>query len=291
MNLDWLQSFTQAAKQKSFSKAASVNNISQPALSKQIQNLESSLNVRLFHRTPTGITLTEAGQYFYNRIVPIMTELTVIRSDLQTFCRSTPVAIGSLPSLATYYLPLRMKGFKFMDRSVSLMLQNTSSELLHSLREGRLDAVFIETEHTLDSLWRYELFKEPYYALFSLDHKYRSKNSVKLRELCEEPFITHQAPCDLRNHIIHQIELIGYKPNIVSEVTFGDFIYGSVASGIGITIIPELLAKNINHPNLFSLPIVDFGRKRTISLITRDKNLGSTLYQYIKRPDQTDHTF
>ncbi len=82
MNLDWLQSFAEAAKQKSFSKAANVNNISQPALSKHIQNLENNLDVRLFHRTPTGITLTEAGQYFYNRIIPVITELTTIRTDL-----------------------------------------------------------------------------------------------------------------------------------------------------------------------------------------------------------------
>lgn len=286
MNLDWLQSFAEAAKQKSFSKAANVNNISQPALSKHIQNLENNLDVRLFHRTPTGITLTEAGQYFYNRIIPVITELTTIRTDLQQFCRSNPIAIGSLPSLATYYLPLRMKDFQFMNRPVSLMLQNTSSELLQSLQEERLDAVFVETEYTDDgSLWSYELFTEPYYALFPIDHKYKSKDSVELGELYKEPLITHQAPCDTRNHIVYQMELEGYKPNIISEVAFGDFIYGAVAAGMGITIVPELLAKNIRHLNLFALPIVNFGRIRTISLVSKNKRLGSMLYQYIKRVD------
>lgn len=285
MNLDWLQSFTEAAKQKSFSKAAKVKNLSQPALSKHIQNLENNLGVRLFHRTPTGITLTEAGEHFYNRIMPVTAELTVISEELQRFCRSNPIAIGSLPSVATYYLPLRMKDFKFMNRPVSLMLQNTSSELLQSLQEERLDAVFIETDYTDKSLWSCELFTESYYALFPLDHKYKSNDTVQLTELCEEPLITHQAPCDTRSHIVSRMELIGYKPNIVSEVAFGDFIYGSVAAGMGITIVPELLAKNINHLDLFALPIVDFGRKRTISLVSQNKRLGSVLYQFIKRID------
>lgn len=285
MNLDWLQSFTEAAKQKSFSKAASINNISQPALSKHIKNLEINLNVRLFHRTPTGITLTEAGELFYNRIMPIIAELTLIRTDLQAFCRNNPIVIGSLPSIATYYLPLRIKDFKFMERPVSLMLQNTSHELLQSLKEERLDAVFIEAEHIDESLWSSELFTEHYYALFPLDHEYKSKNNVKLIELCGEPLITHQAPCDVRSHIVRQMELIGYQPNIVSEVSFGDFIYGSVATGTGITIIPELLAKNINHLNVFSLPIVDFGRTRTISLVSKNEKLGPILYQYIKNTD------
>ncbi len=283
MNLDWLQSFAEAAKQKSFSKAANVNNISQPALSKHIQNLENNLNVRLFHRTPTGIRLTEAGEHFYNKIIPVITELTTIRADLQQFCRSNPVAIGSLPSLATYYLPLRMKDFRFMDRSSSLIPQNTSSELLQSLQEERLDAVFIETEYIDESLWSRELFTEPYYALFPTDHKYKLKDTIELEELYKEPLITHQAPCDTRSHIIHQIELAGYKPNIINEVAFGDFIYGAVAAGTGITIVPELLAKNIKHLNLIALPITDFGRTRTISLVSKNKRLGSTLHQYIKR--------
>lgn len=283
INLEWLQSFAKAVKYKSFSKAANATNISQPALSKQIQNLENDLGVRLFYRTPTGITLTEAGEHFYRRIIPVLTEITAIRTDLQQFCHSKPIAIGSLPSLATYYLPLRMKDFQFGDRSVSLMLQNTSSELLQSLQEGRLDAVFIENEYTDDeSLWSYELFTEPYYALFPIDHKYKSKDSIELDELYKEPLITHQAPCDTRNHIIQQMESAGYKPNIVSEVAFGDFVYGAVAAGMGTTIVPELLSKNISHLNLFALPIADFGRKRTISLVTKNKRLGSMLYKYIK---------
>lgn len=282
MNLDWLQSFSEAAKQKSFSKAANVNNISQPALSKHIQNLENNLDVRLFHRTPTGITLTEAGEHFYNRIIPVIAELTTIRTDLQAFDRCKPIAIGSLPSIATYYLPLRIQNFEFMDRPVSLMLQNTSGELLQSIQEERLDAVFIETDYIDESMWSCELFTEPYYALFPLNHKYKSKDTVELSELCEEPLITHQSPCDTRNHIVYQMELAGYKPNIISEVAFGDFIYGAVAAGMGITIVPELLAKNIHHLNLFALPIVNFGRKRTISLVSQNKILGSMLHQYIK---------
>src|SRR5699024_5653823 len=166
------------------------------------------LDVRLFHRTPTGITLTEAGEHFYNRIIPIITELTTIRTELQHFCKSKPLVIGSLPSLATYYLPLRMKDFHFMDRPVSIMLQNTSSELLQSLHEGRLDAVFVETEYIDNkSLWSYDLFTEPYYALVSADHKYKCKDTVHLIELCEQPLITHQSPCDTRSHIISQMKL------------------------------------------------------------------------------------
>lgn len=282
MNTEWLQSFAEAAKQKSFSKAAKANNLSQPALSKHIRNLENNLDIMLFHRTSAGIELTDAGECFYTRITPVIAELTAIRQELQQFRLINPIAVGGLPSLATYYLPSKFKELRLLlDRPLTLMIQNTSSELLQSLQEGRLDAVFVEALNTGESLWSCELFTEPYYAVFPLDHRFKSKKAVGLAELCEEPLIAHQAPCDTRKHIIEQMESLGYKPNIICEVAFGDFIFGAVTAGMGITIVPELMAKNIGHLELFALPIDNFGRKRTVSLVTRSKKLGSKLYQLI----------
>ncbi|MBB2478865.1 LysR family transcriptional regulator [Bacillus sp. APMAM] len=283
MNLEWLQSFAEAAKQKSFSKAAKENNISQPALSKHIRNLEDDLEVVLFHRTSAGIELTEAGERFHIRILPVIAELTTIRQELRQFCRTTPIAIGSLPSLATYYLPSRIKGHRLLDRPMTLMLQNTSKELVQSLQEGRLDAAFVDTSYRNESLWNCELFMESYYVVFPLDHRFQLKKSVDLAELCEEQLIVHQAPCDSRNHIISQMELLGLKPNIIREVAFGDFIYGYVMGGMGITIVPELVAKNIGHLKLSSLPIVNF--KRSISLAAKNSKIGSLLYEFMTAVD------
>ncbi|MFE0505975.1 LysR family transcriptional regulator [Peribacillus butanolivorans] len=283
MNTEWLQSFSEAVKQKSLSKAAKSTNISQPALSKHIRNLENDLNVVLFHRTSTGIELTEAGKRFHNRIIPVIAELNAVRQELRQFYRTTPLAIGSLSSLATYYLPSRIKGIQFLDRPMTLMIQNTSEELVQSLQEGRLDAVFLDTLYTKDSLWSCELFKESYYAVFPLGHRFQSRKTVDLAELCEEPLIVHQAPCDTRKRIIEQMDTLGKKPNIISEVAFGDFIFGAVASGMGITIAPEMMAKHIGHQQLFALPITNFGKKRSISLATQNTKLGQHLYQSLSK--------
>ncbi len=276
MQIAWLQSFVEAAKKKSLTKAASTSNISQPALSKHINNLESYFNVKLFHRTTTGIELTEAGEHLYTRILPVIAEITAVRQELRQFHRTAPIVIGSLPSLATYYLPPRIKG-RLSDQSIKLMIQNTSEELVQSLQEGRLDAILVDTLSIKDSLCNYELFIEPYYAVFPLDHPFRSRNTVELSELCKEPLIVHQAPCDTRKHIIEQMELLGHKPNIVSEVAFGDFIFGAVSAGMGITITPKLMAKNIGHQQVFGLPITNFGKKRSISLATKNSKLGLKL--------------
>ncbi|MGE8205496.1 LysR family transcriptional regulator [Heyndrickxia sp. NPDC080065] len=275
MNIEWLNSFVEAARFKSFSKASKAINLSQPALSKHIRNLENELDVTLFFRTSTGIELTEAGERFYSRIVPVISEFTAIRQELRQFCHNHPIAIGSLPSIATYYLPSKTQALQELNRPHTLMIQNTSGELIDSLLEGRLEAVFVDTQYTEETLWSSELFTESYYAVFPINHRFRSKKAVKLEELCEESLIVHQAPCDSRKHIISQMELLGHKPNIINEVAFGDFIYGYVMSGMGITIVPEIVAKNISHLQLSCLPIIDF--MRSISLTTKSSKLGVQL--------------
>ncbi|WP_338752714.1 LysR family transcriptional regulator [Bacillus sp. FJAT-52991] len=283
MNTEWLQSFVDAANQKSLSKAANLNNISQPALSKHIRHLENDLDVILFHRTSKGIELTEAGERFYARIKPVMAELNAIRQELRTFFQDHPIAIGSLPSLATYYLPSRIKGFNFLGRPINLMIQNTSEELVRSLQEGRLDAAFIDSMYTKSSLWSCELFTEPYCAVVPLGHPFQSKKAVELADLCKEPLIVHQAPCDTRKRIIHQMESLGCKPNIVSEVAFGDFVFGAVSAGMGITISPEMMVKHVSHQQIFTLPITNFGEKRSISLVTQTREIGLKLSRFLSK--------
>lgn len=278
VNTEWLKSFTEAANLRSFSKASRATNISQPALSKHIQHLENDLGVSLFYRTPTGIELTEAGQRFYTRIRPVLDELTSIRQELRQFTQNNPIAIGSLPSIATFYLPPRIKTLQ--EQSYSLLIQNTSSELIKSLIEGRLDAGFVDKKYIERTLWSNDLFTESYYAVFPMSHPFQSTKSVKLMDLCGEPLIVHQGPCDSRSHIISNLESLGQKPNIIREVSFGDFIYGYVMAGLGITIVPQLVAQNLSHLELFTLPIEDLNR--TISLVTNSRNHGFQLFKIFR---------
>ncbi|MFB6366664.1 LysR family transcriptional regulator [Paenibacillus elgii] len=280
MNTEWLNSFVEAAKLKSFSKASKELNLSQPALSKHIRNLEHDLDVTLFYRTSGGIELTEAGERFYTRIVPVISDLASIRRELRQYRQTDHLALGSLPSLATYYLPSRIKA---LQRPHTLMIQNTSGDLLQSLKEGRLDSVLVDALYTDDSVWHCELFTESYYAVFSADHRFHSKTTVTLADLCGEPLIVHQAPCDTRSHIYWQMEALGHHPHIVNEVSFGDFIFGYVMAGMGFAIVPEIVAKNIGHLNLFALPIVDF--KRSVSLAAKSGKLGTHLSGFLLSAD------
>src|SRR5699024_255689 len=142
-------------------------------------------------------------------IKPILFELETINEDLQQFQHNKPLVIGSLPSLAKYYLSPKINSSELLNRPLRLMVQDTSEELLQSLQEGRLDAILVDTEYSGKHLRKFKLFSESYYAILPLNHKFKDKKSLRLEELYKEPLIIHQSPCDTREHIFKQIEFLG----------------------------------------------------------------------------------
>ncbi|EIT84365.1 LysR family transcriptional regulator [Fictibacillus macauensis ZFHKF-1] len=279
MNLDWIQSFIQVANAKGIAKAAKATNMTQPAVSKHIKNLENVLGTTLLYRNTSGVTLTPAGEHFYKQIAPIMDNFSRVFQEIQQFSTKQLITIGSLSSLASYYLPEQLNGLHLLNQPFSLHIENTSHNLLKMLKAGKLDAVFVDTTYK-GECWSLELFQEPYFVVFPPQHRFHLKREISLLDLHNEPLITHQPPCDTRSHILKQMNEKNLTPNIVSEVAFNDFILGWVKAGMGITIVPELVAKNISHHELFALPIVDFGRERVVSLVTKTTQLGKQLYPH-----------
>lgn len=279
MNNDWLHSFIDVAEHKSLSKAAEKRNLSQPAISKQIHNLETSLGVLLFQRSSTGVELTEAGKFFLKRITPVLSELTIIQHELQQFQDSPNIKIGALPSLASYYLPFRLKDLHLNQRPIQITIEHASANLVHSVKTGELDAALVESHYVQEPLISYKLFTESYYAIFPLTHSFHGRSSVTIADIHKEPLVIHPDQCSTRQYIAKHFQHLGYEMNIVAEVAFEQYILGSVAAGTGITILPELVAKYIGHLPLFALPITDFESTRTICLATRSAKIGHQLYE------------
>ncbi|MFD1290562.1 hypothetical protein ACFQ5B_12260 [Laceyella putida] len=87
-----------------------------------------------------------------------------------------------------------MKGLRFLNRPMTLMIQNTSEDLIQSLQEGRLDAVFVDSLYVGEALWSCKLFTESYYAVFPLHHRYRSRKKVKLAENFVKSHLSSSSP-------------------------------------------------------------------------------------------------
>lgn len=265
MNLEWLKSYIVIVEEKSITKAAERLNISQPALSKQLKALESEYNVLLLNRTTKGIEVTKAGFHLFNQAKSLIQQSNLIKSELQEMNEANKMTIGCLPSIATSYLP------KFHLENHCVFIQNHSEALINSLKSNQVHVSLIDNYFYDGSLVKKDLFSENYIAL--IPKKYNLGNLKMITwELIEKyPLILHSSPCDTYSKIKSYAYDNNIQLNITKYVPFGDFLYGYVLSGDGITIVPQLISQNLRHLDIDFVPVENL--ELTISAVAKTNKI------------------
>ena len=287
MNIEYIRSFLETARWNSISKASEKLHLTHPALSKQLRAMEAYYGAALFHRSNAGVELTEAGKHLLERLQPLYQELSAIRSEMGQWNQQSirHLTLGTLPTLASGYMPERVYAMEAAQLQLDLRVMNTSSELYSRLQSGELDAIVCERlPDGASSTWEHTLFSEPYVAIVYKEHPFSQRTSVSLAELSKEPFILHTLECRIRQTLTERMEQAGFGLSVKTEVGFNEFILGYVATGAGITVLPEMAARNLASASLAAVPIADEGMVRVIALTTTrtaaDK--GRLLAAYLK---------
>jgi DNA-binding transcriptional LysR family regulator len=281
MNTLWIRAFLEASEHKSFSKAGDKLNLTQPALSKQIRNLEQWLGVELFRRSALGVELTEEGILFRERIRPVLSEIESIRNDFMHMRQISTIRLGTLPSLAAHYLPPKVTEMKRRGIHAEMSVLNSTDEIIARLQNGALDAGLGQKSEACPKTYRIaDLFEEPFYAIVPKPHRLYRNQSVAFADLKEEPLVVYPHSCDVRAAIADVYGQNGWIPNIALEVPFGDSIPGFVAAGAGISILPEMMAKHLHHASLKAIPIEQPGMTRTICLMAPRQATGKRLLRF-----------
>jgi DNA-binding transcriptional LysR family regulator len=281
MHIEWFKAFLETSRHNSLSKTSEKLNITQPALSKQIRNLEKWLGVELFKRTALGVELTEEGLLLHQRIQPILSEIESIRNELMNLHQISSIRLGTLPSLATYYLPQRLIELTRHGIHADMKVFNSTSEIIALLQNGTLDVGIVQKSESFPkTYWIADLFLEPFYAIIPERHRLYHRHSVTLADLKDEALIVYPNQCDVRSMIMQAYQMNGWDPNFSVEVSFGESIPGFVAAGAGISILPEIIAKHLSHSSLKAIPIDQFGKTRMISMVTPSRFMGKRLKRF-----------
>jgi LysR family transcriptional regulator, transcription activator of glutamate synthase operon len=280
VNIDFIEGFLESVHLKSIAKASEKLRISHPALSKQIRALEAYFDVTLLKRSSSGVELTDDGKIFYDRIVPVFSEVKAIKKEFQSAAAKHKITLGTLPSLAAHYLPEIVYRCEENQMEIKLVVRDTSEELEELLNRTEIDAAVLEIDPSHNSKWHKDLFIEPYIAIVYSNHRFATRSSIGLHELSSEPLILNPPSCSIRKRITSLLADLNMSPFIKAEVNFGEFIPGYVAAGAGISIVPKLAADRLGHNNLISIPIDDNRAKRLISLAAASNKTGKMLYPY-----------
>lgn len=237
MDLEAVRSFMEVKHTRSLSKASKLLHISQPALSKQIQRLEADLEVTLLKRSAQGVELTEAGEIFIARMLPILEQIHEVKTEMKKYQEKRKMSIGILPSLAAHYISkckdILGDGFK-----IEWKIEHTKV-LMELFKERKIEAMFIDSV-VEGATYIKEMREEKIVCVVSNDHPYKEKTIIQMEGLENEKLIVYPEICDVRKMIMNMFQGIGAKPIIAFETSYAEPMLAMVGAGLGITLLPEM---------------------------------------------------
>jgi DNA-binding transcriptional LysR family regulator len=235
------RSFTTVAEELHYGRAAERLHITQPALSRQIRDLERVLGITLFDRTSRRVLLSRAGQAVLGQARRALAESdrAVRLARLAAHGDWGELAIAVLPAVALALLPAIIRAYRDAHPAIGVTISESfDDEQLAALTSGRIDAGFLRAAAAPPGLSLETLLTEPVLAGLPAGHRLARHNRIALSELAGEPFVffpRHRSVLAY-DEFIASCRAAGFSPAIVQEAS-GISALGLVAAGLGVTVV------------------------------------------------------
>ena len=272
LNLYKLEIFNRVAIDGSFSQAAEHLLLSQPAISQHIRDLEASLQSDLFIRGNRGVTLTPAGETLldYTRwILRLVAEAESAVLEIDQLANAQ-IAIGATPGAGVYLLPEWIQSFnkRFPDLATS-MQTDTTAHIAADIGARKLDLGFVEGELAIEPPLSALILSEiELFVIVGSKHPWAGLRQIEMQSLHGHPFITRPPGSQTRTWIDQLLAQHGVQPHLIAEFDNPEAIMQAVASGLGVTILPDWgLDGNLTGPKLHRLVIKDLALRRMLKLL------------------------
>lgn len=273
MNILKYMAFIKTVEYGSFTKAAEILNYSQSGISRMINDLEKEWRITLLERNRAGVKLTSDG----SRLLPYAKSLCEEYQKLQMQVddlhgvQSGLIRIGTFSSVATHWLPNIIKAFQNDYPGIDYeLLLGDYTEIEEWIAEGRVDCGFLRlpTKPEFETIF---LECDKLLAILPENHRLTQCDKVSVSDLCAEPFMLLEKGA--KAEVSEIFEKNGLSPR-VHFTTWDDYaIMSMVESGLGISILPQLILKRIPY-NIVAKEL-DVPAYRKIALALRDRKAAS----------------
>jgi LysR family hydrogen peroxide-inducible transcriptional activator len=231
------------AETGSFSRAAEHCQVAQPSLSQQVLKLEKDLGAKLFDRLGRSVRLTEAGRAFLPHARSILSQMETARSSVTDKCADVrgSVAVGVIPTIAPYMMPRYTTAFakKYPDAKLRIV-EETTPVLVEGLRDLSIDLAILALPLRHKELELFPLRTEPLFAVLPEGHPRAGAKSLALKELRGESFVMLRDGHCFRDLSLAACTHARVTPRIAFESGQFSSLFGMVAAGIGISLVPEM---------------------------------------------------
>jgi len=253
MQLQEMRYVVTLAEQKSFSKAAKILYVSQPALSQSIKRLEEQLGVTLFVREVNNVYPTEAGSFAVKHAKTILEMTDYLKDGLNQFRDVNCLHIGISTNYNKYYLPKIIPLFKTMCPDVKIEITEEKSQTLEQMtKEGKLDLCMLPSPFIYPELEHTVIKKEEILLALPTDHPYNrshpSDTHVNLLDFKDENWIFLNRTHRFTMIALHICDVVGFHPNIIFESTSMDTVVNMIRVGEGIGFVADAVSF-INPPD------------------------------------------
>lgn len=248
MELRHLRYFIAVAEEENVSRAALKLHLSQPALSRQIRDLEEELAFSLLERSAKSVRLTEAGRQFLVETRAVLRRLDEAVKSARAIATGSQgeLHLGYAPSLTARILPPILRAFQATQPRVRVKLHDLSTEeMLAGLRENKLQMAFILRPNTarMRGLQFEALARDMLCLAVPPKHPLARRRTVTLEEIAREPLIAYNRKNYPEAHEILDALFSGMKrrPQIVEEHDSVSSLIAAVESGAGVTVALQSL--------------------------------------------------
>jgi len=295
MKIDTLgvQAFIAIAERGSFGRAAADLHITQTALSRRMQNLESFLGVKLVERTTRSVALTQLGRDFLPQARRLLTDLATALVEIRETGKSLrgDVTIACVPTVGVHYLPRIIQQYSALhpDNRIKI-LDHASSQVASAVMRREAEfGINMQGAHDPE-LSSVALLKDRFVLVCRKDHPLAKKKQVAWKQL--EPHALILAGHESGNRPLLDTALEEQEVTLRSfyEVQRSSTAMGMVAEGLGAAVVPGLAVQEGAYPSLAVIPLVHPVVSRTLVLLSRTKAhltpAAQALYDLIRKQAQ-----
>lgn len=269
LNLHLLRLFATVARTGSFSRAAKLLNISQPAISKGVRDFELQVGCRLLDRTRKGVRPTLEGAALARHAETLFAAERAAEDELQAMRNldSGSLRIGASTTIATYMVPEYLGIFHRAFPGIDLhVVSANTSEIAHLMQAQEIEIALVEgpveEQNLVSEAWRTDVMS----LIAGPDHRLaKASGAINLYQLAEEILIVRELGSGTREVVAQALSQHRIEPQRTLEIGSTEAIKQAVAAGVGVTIVSvAAIEDQVKLGKLKAIPIKGVHIERTL---------------------------
>ena len=268
MEMQQVRYFVALTKLRNFTRAADSCNVTQPAFSRAIQQLEHELGGPLVNRERGNLHLTELGRMMLPYLSQIEEQARSARDLARSAARldSGKLRIGAMCTIGASVLGALIVGFRNAHPDVGIsMIEDEAPAMLAKLENGELEVAVVGFPEELPNhLHHLPIFDERFVLVLPPNHRLAAKNPVSCADLHGEPYVCRSL-CEVHDRVAKALFKQGIEPLKVFSSPRDSWVQNMVKAGLGFGFFPEFA---VTDPDIVVRPLVEPEFKRTIYLTT-----------------------